>query len=225
MPQRFSVQLAILAQNPEIGVVGCRGRYTDGSGRIFGRIDVGPTSIAEFHRSRRSGEVLLTPHACAMFRFEALHRAGGYDSDFDGAQDIDVMNRIVYQYGYQLLTSSHVGFLYRLHPHATSFHRFRFQRMATRYIRERNKATLAGTNIPDISQWDGPDAGGIRRRFRWWRHDIGALHLRIAALRAVGRHPVSAVAHASTALLLHPTWVVQKLRNQIRTRKAVGHGF
>lgn len=216
LPGRFAHQLEALTEHERLGVVGSRGRYTDDAGRILGHVSVGPTSLSEFQEAADAGEVLLTPHACAMYRFSALAAAGGYDPQFDGAQDIDVMNRIVFDHGYQLLTLEQPSFLYRLHSTATSFATFRFQRAAARYVKYRNRARRAEIEPIPMAVWLANEERLLRTRLRWWRHDRGALYLRRAALLAMHRRPARAGLFAAAAALLHPAWVSRKIRNQVR---------
>lgn len=224
LPGRFEGQLDALAENAELAVVGSCGRYVDAHGRSFGKVFVGPKSRAEFMEARARGELLLTPHACAMYRFAALRESGGYDTEFDGAQDVELMNRLVYRHGYELLTLTEFGFMYRLHDTATSFGRFHFQRNVTRYVRYRNAAWAAGNDAMAYSEWQKRGSAQRRHRARHWRHDLGALQLRRSALHAIQRRVLRSGVRLVAAAALHPRWVMGKLVNQARARQVMSHG-
>lgn len=212
---RFAEQVAFLVRNPQVAVVSGLGTYLSPTGKTMGLISTGPQSEHEFLIAKRAGEPVLVLHPCATFRFAALLEAGFYDSSFDGAQDLELMNRIVYSHGWSLQTLPSIHVHYRVHPGAASFERFRTQRMIARFVRSRNYSLLRKEPCPSYAEWLNSTKNGIRRRLRWMRHDRGAMLFRQAGMYWLAGKRIRALAPATGAAILHPGWVLGKLRRQL----------
>ncbi len=212
LPRRLSEQRRFLVAHPDYGAVSSEGKYVGPNGRIFGRVSVGPKTEDDFEALKADGEALLIPHPAVTYRRDALVEAGLYDPVFDGAQDIDLINRLVFSAGWKIRTLDASHFLYRLHPAATTFNQFREQRMIARFVRYRNCCALAGeTSLPYGSWRTMGDSAPPRIRFRRWRHDRGALHYRKSGLAWLTKRRARAIWNILAAVLWHPRWVVMKL--------------
>jgi glycosyltransferase involved in cell wall biosynthesis len=209
---RFAEQVAALRADPRLGAVSGEGRYLGPSGRIAGRVSVGPRSTAEFETMKQDARELLIPHPAVTYRREAVVGAGLYDPGFDSAQDLELINRLVYQYGWRVRTVASQHVLYRIHDSSMSFSHISAQRMMTRYIRYRNRAQLDGHEWQDYATWQEQNAPDLRTRWTWYRKDQGALHYRQAGLAWLNRRPLAFLGHVAAAAVLHPRWVVAKVR-------------
>jgi cellulose synthase/poly-beta-1,6-N-acetylglucosamine synthase-like glycosyltransferase len=93
-PNRLERQLAVLAEDPEIAVVGARMREVDGEGRemqprtSFAAGDVG-TVLPRFNP---------IPNGSALFRRDAARAAGGYDPRYRYATEYDLWLRLAERY-------------------------------------------------------------------------------------------------------------------------------
>lgn len=111
LPGRLSLQVAYLQAHPEVGCVGGRVVYVDEQGR--------PLKAEEDKPLRRYGfaELLASAHAIgapvAMYRREALERAGGYDPAIR-IQDFQMTLKVAHL-GYQVDVLPERVTLYRRH--------------------------------------------------------------------------------------------------------------
>ena len=220
LPERFVAQLAFLRAHPEVGAVASEGRYLGPTGEVMGRVAVGPHSQGELDAAREAREPILIPHPAATFRMAALDDVGLYDPTFDGAHDLDLFNRLVYDGGWSVRTLSEVHVHYRVHAGATSYERLGAQRMMTRYIAARNELSDQGLVAAPYAEWVRGALASRRDRLRWARKDRGALLYRRAGLAWITHDRVHAVMCGAGATLLHPRWVVGKVRAQLRRSPA-----
>lgn len=213
---RFQQQLTALRADPSLGAVSGEGKYLGPQGRLAGRMTIGPHSVEECAQLRSQGREILIPHPAITYRASALMEAGLYDPRFDGAQDLDLINRLVYSTGWNVITLPSVHVHYRVHGGAQSFSRIAEQRMMTRYISYRIAAQRGGSDYVDYQSWQLANHPDLRTRLTWWRKDRGALHYRRAGLAWLTRQPLSFVGNILAACVLHPRWVVMKVRSSVR---------
>jgi glycosyltransferase involved in cell wall biosynthesis len=212
LPGRFAAQVAALRAEPALGAVSGEGRYLGPTGRVAGRVSVGPRTQEEFRAMREAGREILIPHPAIMYRSDAITGAGLYDADFDAAQDLEIVNRLVYAAGWQVRTLAEPHVLYRIHDSSMSFSHISAQRMMTRYIVYRNRAQLDGERFVPFAEWQKANRPDRRTRWRWYRKDTGALRYRQAGLAWLNRRPFAFLANMVAASVLHPRWVLMKLR-------------
>lgn len=212
LPGRFAAQLDALRRDRRLGAVSSEGRYLGPEGRTAGRVANGPRTPEEFAEQRAAGTAMLIPHPGVMYRKSALDESGLYDPAFDSAQDLEIMNRLVYGAGWSLQILPHRHFLYRVHPGAMSFSHLTLQRLMTRYVAYRNSRQLLGAPFDDFETWRSANTPTTRTRLTWFRKDRGALMFRRAGLAWVSRRPLSFAGNLIGATVLHPRWVLMKLR-------------
>jgi glycosyltransferase involved in cell wall biosynthesis len=209
---RFFEQMAALSGDPQLAAVSSEGRYVGPTGRVFGRVSVGPHDDNELRRMVSSGVPVLIPHAAVMYRRSAVVQAGMYDPEFDGAQDLELMNRLVYSCGWAIRTLRSHHLLYRVHDSAMSFSSLSRQRLISRFVRYRNRCLLEKSEPEDFANWIERHRPSRRTRLRWYRHDKGALLYRRAGLAWLSRKPIRFIGALTGAALLHPRIVFSKLR-------------
>ncbi|WP_275628401.1 glycosyltransferase family A protein [Pseudomonas sp. 273] len=112
LPGRLSLQAAYLEAHPDVGCVGARVIYVDAEGRRLKAEEGKPL------RSYSFVELLSRAHAIgapvAMYRREALDRAGGYDPEIR-IQDFQITLKIA-RLGYRTDVLPELVTLYRRHP-------------------------------------------------------------------------------------------------------------
>ena len=185
---RFAAQLAHLRAHDDCGAVSSTGRYVGPTGRIFGRVAVGPRTDEELEEMVANGRPVLISHPAVTYRRAALDDVGLYDARFDGAQDLDLACRLVYDGGWKVRRLPEIHFHYRLHHSATSFEKAAFQRELTRYIAYRNRATSDGP-VLGYEEWRAANPLSARERLTVRRKDLGAVLYRRAGLAWVSRQP------------------------------------
>lgn len=92
LPERFELQIDYLRANPDVLLLGGAYDLIDGAGRLLRRVSQPPDdrSLQEICLSGR------TPicHPSAMMRTAETLRVGGYDEQFEVAQDLDLWLRL-----------------------------------------------------------------------------------------------------------------------------------
>ena len=91
MPTRFSNQIAYLAVNPDVGILGTSNHDLDENDRIIGTTDEYPVSSIDAKAWLQKGPPLC--HPSVMMRTELIRRLGGYRKAFRHAEDYDLWLR------------------------------------------------------------------------------------------------------------------------------------
>lgn len=111
-PDRLRRQLDVIAERPEVGVVGTLCNGIDAAGR-----EVRPRD--RWRLIRRSAYIPF-PHGSAMFRREVFDEVGGYDETAQGAEDQDLFLRMAKKAS--VVTLPDILYSYRYHSsNATLF--------------------------------------------------------------------------------------------------------
>lgn len=121
---------------------------------------VGPTTVAEFVHIRRHGPPLGFIHPTVMMRRDVLVDVGGYDSRFDGAEDVELFDRIA-ERGPALSLPEPLIY-HRVRSDGYNVRRFTTGREVTRYVSARVQARRDGRECPD---WEGFRYALSRRSF------------------------------------------------------------
>jgi glycosyltransferase involved in cell wall biosynthesis/SAM-dependent methyltransferase len=91
-PERIAHQLAYLADNPDVAVVGTAIRGIDANGQPF-TVTRYPTTPSEIEAGLQQGYSTLA-HPAVAFRRDIVQAAGGYRTAFNHAEDLDLWLRI-----------------------------------------------------------------------------------------------------------------------------------
>ncbi len=90
LPERFSSQVAYLDEHPEVGILGTKVVYIDGTGEVVGAWEV-PTLPGEVGWQLFFGTCLA--HPSVMMRRELVLELGSYDGEAQHAEDYDLWAR------------------------------------------------------------------------------------------------------------------------------------
>ena len=211
LPGRFAAQVAALRADSALGAVSSEGRYIGPGERIVGRVAVGPSSHEQFLEMKARAAEILIPHPAVTYRRTALEGVGLYDPGFDSAQDLDIINRLVYVGGWEVRMLREPGVLYRIHDANMSFSHMTLQRSITRFIQYRNRCQLEGRDAVGYEQWLVENQPDARTQRKWQRYDRGAMFYRRAGLDWISRRPVAFARHIVGAAVMHPRWVWHKV--------------
>jgi glycosyltransferase involved in cell wall biosynthesis len=179
-----------------------------------------PTAREDLHRFRETGELLVFCNSSLLFDTDAVRNLGGYDQRFVPSEDAELVNRAVFRDGRAVLLVPEPLVWYRITASGLSTQGLSHQRMVLRYLEERNQSWLAGSEPVALDEFlDRPQP--FRTRTRWRRHDLGALLYRQAGLEVGHGSWSGAIPRLLGAGILHPRYVVAKVRAQRGRRVSV----
>ncbi|MEX0757112.1 MAG: glycosyltransferase [Acidimicrobiia bacterium] len=211
LPYRLARQLAAAAQTPEVVAWGSWAYlFVDGrtERQLVGK--VGPITLDELASARRSCIPIGLLHPSVMMRRDVLEEVGGYDSRFDGGEDIELFDRMA-EYG-PVLSIPEPLLSMRLRTDGYGTVAFDKGRQAYRFVQARMQARKAGVRVPNIETFRLAEAEagwGARlvRRARshgaWavWKSDVELLRGRYVRAVLLKLGAVLLDVHAARRLL------------------------
>lgn len=217
-PERLERQLAAAAACPEVVLWGSWVElFVD---RPKGRrlvAEIGPATLEDFLRRRDHGPPVAFIHPTVLIRREALDAAGGYDPRFDGAEDVELFDRVA-QIG-PMLVVPEVLLSYRMRPSSATLVRYATGWEVTRYLDARIAARARGEAAPSWEEFQAGATTGrwtlrplqeLRRRGEWL-----ATHADIAYL---SRRPMRALALKLAAAVVDPA-ILRRLVRRTATHR------
>ena len=154
LPDRLEIQIKAAERNPEVICWGGGARLIDRQGRMLRGAQLGPVTESDFQDLRRTGKVIYILGPTVMFRRDDALAVGGYDPQFDGAEDIELLSRLARRGS--LRTLAKVLTLYRIHGQSVTANRSAQQRHLFAFIEARNQAWQTGGD---------PEAGALSWRY------------------------------------------------------------
>lgn len=169
MPERFARQIAFIRDNPRVVCVGAAFQMIDSAGRYLTTL-TSPQTDAEIQSLHLSGHAAIT-HPVVMMRLAAVNQVGGYDSNYDLVEDLDLWLRLGEVGEFANLTD--VLLKYRLHSKSISEMAGQKQRDAARRACESawKRRNIAGIFCAHDSWRPGADRGSQHTymlRYGWW---------------------------------------------------------
>lgn len=116
LPGRFELQVAFLRRNPKVVCVGGAFQMIDSAGRFLTTLTPPQTDL-EIQQLMLSGHTAIN-HPTVMMRLAAIRLVGGYDSEYDLAEDLDLWLRLG-EVG-EMANLADVLLKYRLHDKSIS---------------------------------------------------------------------------------------------------------
>jgi glycosyltransferase involved in cell wall biosynthesis len=216
-PHRLERQLHFVKTHPDLFVAASQATLFVDYGTPLGRSSASaPTTTRELDELKERRHLFVLCHPTFMFNAEKLRDLGGYDTAFMQACDTEVINRAVYLHNETLLMQPEELIWYRIAAGGMSTKGLALQRRVLRYLEYRNESWMAGDAPVSLSVWLESSSG--TGQFRHWRHDAGAVLYRQAGILVGKRAWVRAFTRLIGALVLHPRYVMRKLRSQQVTR-------
>jgi glycosyltransferase involved in cell wall biosynthesis len=175
--RRFEVQLARLAAEPSVGVIGCRIR-------LFGAPGVGMRRWAAWHNALLTHEAMARDvfidsplaHGSALFRAAALARVGGWQKRA-WPEDLDLWIRML-DAGVRLAKAPERLYSWRQHGRSAT-------RIDPRYAPERFRALKLDALARGLLRGrDRVTVAGVGTSARGWADALGARGLHVALLDA-----------------------------------------
>ena len=207
-PARLAVQFGAALRAPHIVLWGSYAIGVTPEGRPVSVLRAGPTTTDEFRRLRTDGEPIQVLHPTALMRRDLALQVGGYDARFDGAEDLELWDRMLDHGEARVLPLALLA--HRVHPNSASTCAFRHQRNVVRFVRTR-------CSSGDVLDFDELLAERKRRRLRWFLQALDD-HARWA-YRSAGVHYASgersrAIARLAVATALRPDYALPRVWRQ-----------
>jgi glycosyltransferase involved in cell wall biosynthesis len=215
LPNRIERQLAFLTACPDVKVFACRAFYINRKGRVFGKTKCEPfTTRREFERYYESGLPLGINHSAVAMHRATILEVGGYRCEFEGAEDLDLWNRVA-ERGHLVLQQDEALLKYRIHDTSVMASRTRQSWEVGDWAIACMRARRAGRPEPTRAEFQAQ-----LRAQPWWRrlqrerHMLARVHYRMAGIDlADGRWPQGA-ARLALAGCAWPRYVAKRAASQ-----------
>jgi glycosyltransferase involved in cell wall biosynthesis len=219
LPKRFEKQINAAKANPKVVVWGTYAYHINSKGDILSVSRVGPTTEKEFYDLRRKGQVVLVIHPTALLKKEVVLEAGGYDSRFDGSEEMELFDRLA-EYG-PILSLPESLLLYRIHCNSVSMQRFFTMRRFNRYIRARHKTRLADNRIVSFDEFlEEYKRQPLSLRLRKYIDDWSQFFYRRAGLSFGEKQYLRACLFFAISVTLNPRYSIPRIWNQMISPEA-----
>lgn len=212
LPERLARQLAAAARDPSVVVWASWALTVDVEGRIIGEVRTGPVTQDEFRQAHADGRVEIL-HPTVLARRDVLLEAGGYDSRFDGAEDVELWDRVG-EIG-SILTIPEPLILFRAHPASTSTVGMGDTLRIQRYVAARRRAHDAGRTLSWEAFADAESTAPLLRRTIRELSVRGAVEYRRAGVAYADSMKLRAGLHLLLAAGLQPAYVLLRLWRQV----------
>lgn len=228
LPTRIARQLEAASRTPEVVVWGTDGYHTTKRGRAVSRFRVGPRSVAECEEQRAACRVVQAIHPTVMMRKSVFEKAGGYNPRFDGAEDVELFDRML-EHG-PLVTVPEPLLMYRVHGETLSMTRHAIQHHVMLFITMRHRARIEGRPEFLYEDFLEHERGFSRlHRFVHTRWNFAKLSYRRAGMAYGEGELLKAGYYFAQAFAVHPRyavnrfwdqWVAPRIRNEIPAASA-----
>jgi glycosyltransferase involved in cell wall biosynthesis len=216
LPNRIERQLAFIAAHPDVKVFSCRAWYISAEGRIFGKTRCEPITTAEaFERHLAANRPIGLNHPAVAMHRPTILEVGGYRPAFEGAEDLDLWNRVA-ERGHLVLQQDEVLMKYRIHGTSVMASRTRQSWQKGEWAIACMAARRAGRPEPTRD-----DYVAALRAQPWWRRLqrerqlLARVNYRVAGFDIANRRWAPAVRHLLIAGASSPSYVAVRLANQL----------
>jgi glycosyltransferase involved in cell wall biosynthesis len=216
LPHRLERQLAFLATHPGVKVFSCRAYYANTEGRTFGRTKCEPiTTPEDFKRHVAANQPIGINHPAAMMHRPTILEVGGYRPQFEGAEDLDLWNRVA-ERGHLVLQQDEVLMKYRIHRSSVMASRTRQSWQKGEWAIACMAGRRAGRPEPSWAEYQA----GLRVQ-PWWRRLqrerrlLARVNYRVAGFEVADRRWMPALRHLLIAGASSPGYVATRLAGQL----------
>jgi hypothetical protein len=195
-PHRLERQVEYLNAHPDVGIVGAQVRAIDPEGRPIRQIEH-PHNHDDIDQALLRGDGAALSHPVILMRADLVHQVGGYPTDRETSEDVDLYLRAAEHSRLANLPSVFLD--YRLRPDSICHTRYDQQAIDTREIIQ---AALWRRGADDSS----PPSIDLSRQ----QHFQDPVYLRLLWARQALRagHPISAAHQLVTAARQRPSFVL-----------------
>jgi glycosyltransferase involved in cell wall biosynthesis len=219
LPHRLEIQALAIKENPDVIGWGGFVHHINGRGDILSLQKWGAKTKAEFTNMQMQGQPLFILHPTAVLRKDIFLRVGGYHQDFQGADDLDLFDRMS-EYGLLLTIPKPLAF-YRIHSASLTSQRFKRQTELTQYIGMRCKARLMERDYPDLSIFlDALKDRSIFNKIIDSRNSLSRYFYREFGLLVANQIYTKGLVLFFIALFLKPEYTLPRLWRQVLSLEA-----
>lgn len=214
LPQRFEKQVEKVNSHPNIVALGSCVHHINSKGEILSINPLGPTTEEEFYNARQAGHAVHLHHPTVILRKEVVLEVGGYDPAFEGAEDLDLFDRMA-KHGI-LIALPEPLLLYRIHSSSASMQRFFTQKLLMRYVRTRHVSRLAGKEEPTFEEY----LEDLQQR-SWWEktskqlETLGMFYYRKAGLLVGEKQYLFASFYLGLSATFNPRYSIPRIWHQV----------
>jgi glycosyltransferase involved in cell wall biosynthesis len=225
LPNRIERQLAFIGMHPDVKVFSCRAYYVNAEGRIFGKTKCEPiTTRAAFERYFATNQPIGINQSAAALHRPTILEVGGYRSQFDAVEDLDLWNRVA-ERGHVVLQQDELLMKYRIHGSSVTASRTRQSWQKSAWAIACMEARRAGRREPS---WEEHLAS--LRAQPWWRRVqrerqlLARVNYRVAGCDIANRRWAAAIGHLLIAGSSSPRYVAARLADQLHLPGLRAHG-
>lgn len=215
LPDRFERQLRAVHWNPAVSVLGSYAFEINELGEKVGRLNVGPTTVAEFEAHRRENRLVILVHPSVLMHRPTILGLGGYAPQFEIVGDLELWSRVADEN--LILVLPEPLLCYRLHGDGMSMRRHRDVLRMRRWVAVRQRTRRSGQPVPTLAElYAAERLQPLGTRMRRARADGAEFLTRRAWLAWINNGRLQALFLFAGASLLDPMGLVRRLRGRLR---------
>jgi glycosyltransferase involved in cell wall biosynthesis len=142
---KMKTQLQAAEEQPDVVLWGTYAYNIGERGERYDVNEEGPPNRTAFEKMRQNAEVISIKKSSALFRASLFRQLGGFDSQYDSAEDTELWNRMA-DFG-PVIAIPEPLILYRFHSQSLSVRKLKFQYVCLRFLRERNRRRQLGSDL------------------------------------------------------------------------------
>jgi glycosyltransferase involved in cell wall biosynthesis len=214
LPERLEKQINAAKANPKVVVWGSYVNHINSQGDILGTgLSTGVKTEEEFYEKINNGNLISLYHPTWLLNKEALIKAGGYNPEFEPAEDFELLSRLA-NYG-SLLVIPEPLVLYRVHLQSASMQKFFLQQSITECIYARYAARIAGKEEPDVKDFlEAEKIKFILFKLNKINSQLSRFWYRKAGLFFGERQLFQAILHLALAIIFNPFYAIPRIWEQ-----------
>jgi glycosyltransferase involved in cell wall biosynthesis len=218
LPKRFERQVEAIHLYPQVVAWGTYAFYISATGKKLGMAGSGPTTLEDFENQRGNGHLFQLIHPTVILKKEAVIASGGYRTEFEPVEDLDLFNRMV-MYG-PILAIPEPLLKYRIHNQSVSMQRFFFQRVLMRYVVSIHRRSLE--NLPEQTFEEFQEEYNHIFWFARLSRDLrtyGMFFYRKAGLAIGDGSYINGGIYLVLSILCHPGYSLSRFKRQVLSAK------
>jgi len=210
-PERIEKQIEFIEAHPDLRVTACRGTYIDHENNIAGKTGLDVLSADDCKKYVEKCEPIGLLHPGAALHKSTILEVGGYRSQFNPADDIDLWNRVA-EAGHMVYGQDEVLMKYRLHLGSDIAQAYFTAR--DKYDWVRNSMKRRRNNLEELS-WEDfqneleqhPPLKKLNRK----RKILAKKYFRLAGLHYVSQKKNKAFVELTAAVALQPDYAFNRI--------------
>jgi glycosyltransferase involved in cell wall biosynthesis len=213
-PHRLELQISAAARDPSVVLWGSYAYLVNRHGKILRSVSIGPTTEEEYQKQRAAGKFIKILGPTVMFRRDLTLLVGGYDLQYDTAEDLELLLRLM-DYGSPRVLPKILTY-YRVHGGSATAGRVIHQQRLLRHIAYRNKARVAGLTPLSLESYIRClDEAPLSARALEWMDGRSRQHFRDASVHHAEGRVMKAAASAFLAVACNPAFSLGRIRQRL----------